>query len=274
VTVLDRPAACSPTSVLRSAFARIFSRDAALVAVTTIILLLAWEAAVRLFGIASFILPAPSAILERLGTDIVDPAIWGHFLVTLTEVVSGFALAASLGLVIGAAVALVPIVEKIVYPYVLALQMVPKVAIAPLLIIWAGFGIQSKIVTAALVAFFPILVNVIAGLKTGDGKQILLMRSLKAGWWQTFAMVRLPGMLPYFFAGLEIGVTFATIGAVVGEFIGASRGLGMLIVERQNAIDVAGVFSILIFLAFMGVALNLILRLVAARYVFWARLSP
>jgi NitT/TauT family transport system permease protein len=260
-------------SVLRFVFARIVNRDVGLVVLTTIALFVLWELLVRLLGVASFVLPAPSTIIERFAGDVVDPGIWWNFAVTLVEVVAGFALAASLGLVIGTAVALVPVIEKVVYPYVLALQMVPKVAIAPLLIIWAGFGIQSKIVTAALVAFFPILVNVIAGLKTVDGKQILLMRSLKASWWRTFTAVRLPGMLPYFFAGLEIGVAFATIGAVVGEFIGASVGLGMLIVERQSAIDVAGVFSILIFLAFMGVVLNLILRFVAARFVFWARLS-
>jgi NitT/TauT family transport system permease protein len=165
------------------------------------------------------------------------------------------------------------VVERIVYPYVLALQTIPKVAIAPLMIIWVGFGIQSKIVTAGLIAFFPILVNVIVGLKTVEPRRILLMRALKANGWQTFVKVRLPSMLPYLFAGFEVGIIFAIIGAIVGEFLGSSRGLGSLVIQRQAAIDVAGVFSILFYLSVMGIALNLILRSIAKRYAFWSQRS-
>jgi NitT/TauT family transport system permease protein len=172
---------------------------------------------------------------------------------------------------LGCAIGLVPVVERIVYPYVLALQTIPKVALAPLMIIWVGFGIQSKIVTAGLIAFFPVLVNVVAGLKTVEPRRVLLMRALKASPWQTFIKVRLPSMLPYLFAGLEVGIIFAVIGAIVGEFLGSSRGLGSLVIQRQAAIDVAGVFSILVYLSAMGIALNLILRSVAKRYAFWSQ---
>lgn len=241
------------------------------VAVTLILFFAIWEGGVRLFSVPQFVLPAPSVIVQRFLQDVASREIWGHVAMTLTEIVAGFILAAVLGLVLGSLVALNRSAERVAYPYLLAIQTVPKVAIAPLLIIWAGFGIQSKIITAALIAFFPILVNVITGLKSVEGNRLLLMRSLKASPWQTFRKVRLPGMLPYYFAGLEIGIVFATIGAVVGEFIGASKGLGMLIVMRQGAIDVAGVFSILIFLSLLGIALNLILKAVARHYISWSR---
>jgi NitT/TauT family transport system permease protein len=252
---------------------RLIGRDGLIIVAAFVGLVVVWEWAVRAFDIPSFVLPAPSAVAERFAADLSGGAIGVHLRTTLIEVVAGFALAAVVGLAIGTAVALVPVVDRIVYPYILALQTIPKVAIAPLLIIWAGFGIQSKIVTAALIAFFPVLVNVIAGLKTVDTNRLLLMRALKANAWQTLIKVRFPGMLPYYFAGLEIGIVFSTIGAIVGEFIGASQGLGTLIIQRQAAIDVAGVFSVLIFLSVMGIVLNLLLRLIARRYVFWAQPS-
>lgn len=231
----------------------------------------AWEGGVRHFEIPQYILPAPSVIVLRFARDVVDKAMWESTAVTLVEVLAGFALAALSGLLIGSLVALNRVAEKIAYPYILAVQTIPKVAIAPLLVIWAGYGIQSKIITAALVGFFPILVNVISGLKSVESNRLLLMRSLKASAWQTFVKVRLPAMLPYYFAGLEIGIVFAMIGAIVGEFIGATTGLGTMIIIRQGAIDVAGVFSILIFLSALGIALNLILKGIAGRYIAWSR---
>lgn len=263
---VSKPVAPARTVRLRSAAGEWLP-----VALTLVLFFVVWEGAVRLFSIPQFVLPAPSLIISRFLQDLASAEIWGHVAMTLTEILAGFAVAAILGLALGSVVALNRSAEKIAYPYLLAMQTVPKVAIAPLLIIWAGFGIQSKIITAALIAFFPILVNVITGLKSVEGNRLLLMRSLKASPWQTFKKVRLPGMLPYYFAGLEIGIVFATIGAVVGEFIGASKGLGMLIVMRQGAIDVAGVFSVLIFLSLLGITLNLILKAVARRYVSWSR---
>ena len=214
--------------------------------------------------------------LKRLlafAADFTSGVLIGHFITTLVEVVAGFGLAAIIGVGLGCAIGLVSVVERIVYPYVLALQTIPKVAIAPLMIIWVGFGIQSKIVTAGLIAFFPILVNVVAGIKTVEPRRILLMRALKASPWQTFIKVRLPSMLPYLFAGFEVGIMFAVIGAIVGEFLGSSRGLGSLVIQRQAAIDVAGVFSVLFYLSVMGIALNLILRSIAKRYAFWSHRS-
>ena len=241
------------------------------VLLTFVVLMAVWEGGVRLFGVPSFVLPPPSAIAMRFADDVTSQSVWGNAVVTLIEVIAGFVIAAVAGLAVGSLVALSRLAEQIVYPYILAFQTVPKVALAPLLIIWAGFGIQSKIITAALIAFFPILVNVITGLKSVEANRILLMRALRASPWQTFCKVRLPGMLPFYCAGLEIGIVFSMIGAVVGEFIGASKGLGMLIVMRQGAIDVAGVFSILIFLSLLGIGLNLILKAATARSIAWSR---
>jgi NitT/TauT family transport system permease protein len=248
-------------------------RDYFVIAAVTLILLVLWESAVRLWEVPQFVLPPPSDVLGRLAADFTSGVLIGHFSTTLIEVVAGFVLAAIIGVGLGCAIGLVSVVERIVYPYVLALQTIPKVAIAPLMIIWVGFGIQSKIVTAGLIAFFPILVNVVAGIKTVEPRRILLMRALKASPWQTFIKVRLPSMLPYLFAGFEVGIIFAVIGAIVGEFLGSSRGLGSLVIQRQAAIDVAGVFSVLFYLSVMGIALNLILRSIAKRYAFWSHRS-
>lgn len=240
------------------------------VTLTTIVLLVLWEAAVRLLEVPVFIVPPPSSVVARVWNDLATGLILPHLWITLFEVVIGFLAAAALGIALGTGIALVRFLDKTLYPFVLALQTIPKVAVAPLLLIWFGYGTQSKIVTAALLAFFPILVNVVAGLRTGDPRRLLLMRALRAGPIATYLKVRLPAMLPYLFAGLEVGVIFAVIGAVVGEFIGASQGLGSLIIQRQASVDVTGVFSVLVYLSMMGILMSVGLRLFARRYAFWS----
>jgi NitT/TauT family transport system permease protein len=210
-------------------------------------------------------------VLTYFYRDVASGVLVPHLRVTFLEVVTGFAFAAALGIATGSAIALIRPVELILYPYVLGVQTIPKIAIAPLLLIWFGYGMQSKVITAGMIAFFPILVNVIAGLRTIDVRRLTLMRSLKASSLQTFLKVRLPNMLPYLFAGFEVGIIFAIIGAIVGEFIGASEGLGSVIIQRQASADVAGVFSVLIWLSLMGVCLNLVIRFFARRYTFWAQ---
>jgi len=245
-------------------------RDKAAQLVGLAVFLAFWEGSLRLFDVPQFILPTPIEIIERIVKDAVTGLIFIHVEVTLLETLFGFLLAAMLGIGLGCAVGLLPRFERIVYPYILALQTIPKVAVAPLMIIWVGYGIQSKILTAGLIAFFPILVNVVVGLKTVEPRMLLLMRALRAGHLQTFIKVRLPSMLPYLFAGLETAIIFAVIGAIVGEFIGASQGLGSLIIQRQAAIDVPGVFSVLFYLSAIGIVLDAALRAIARRYAFWS----
>lgn len=243
------------------------------IALSFVVLVVVWESLVSVLAIPSYLLPPPSAIFLRFYNDLISGLIIPHFEVTLIEVLVGFSLAAFIGVLLGSAIALIPVIDKVVYPYVLGLQTIPKIAIAPLFLIWFGYGIQSKITTAAIIAFFPILVNVIAGLKTVDPRCLMLMRALRANPIQIFLKVRLPAMLPYLFAGLEVAIIFALIGAIVGEFIGASKGLGSLILQRQGAVDVSGVFSVLMYLSIMGLGLNFILRIVARRYAFWSRIN-
>jgi NitT/TauT family transport system permease protein len=235
-----------------------------------LVFILVWEAGLRLFDVPQFILPTPFEIAERIVNDATTGLIFTHVAVTVVETLLGFLLAAVLGIGLGCAVGLVPRFERIVYPYILALQTIPKVALAPLMIIWVGYGVQSKALTAGLIAFFPILVNVVAGLKTVEPRMLLLMRALKADHLQTFFKVRLPSMLPYLFAGLETAIIFAIIGAIVGEFVGSSLGLGSLIIQRQASIDVPGVFSVLFYLSIIGIALDAALRFIAHRYAFWS----
>jgi NitT/TauT family transport system permease protein len=188
-----------------------------------------WEGIVRWLEVPPFIAPAPSAVLASLVGGLRSRLYLEHFLITLYETLLGFLIAAVSGIVIGAIIAQFRLVEQTMYPYLVALQTLPKIAIAPLIIVWFGFGISSKVVIAAMVGFFPVLVNVIVGLKTIDQSKLDLMRSLNATRWQTFRLVKLPNALPFVFAGLDIAIVFSVLGAIVGEFVGAQRGLGNLI---------------------------------------------
>lgn len=237
-----------------------------------ILFIVVWEASARLTDISPFILPEPRAIGSALWADLVAGRAWSHLRATTLEVLAGFAMATGMGLIGGIVIARSRLLEAALYPYVVALQTMPKVAIAPLLVLWLGFGLESKIVVAGLVAFFPLLVNVITGLKSVDRELLDLMRVMRASKWQTFRRVELPSALPMIFAGLELAMVFAIVGAIVGEFVGAQRGLGYLILQRNYQLNVAGMWSVLITLAFLGTGLALIVRAIGRRATFWQRL--
>lgn len=230
-----------------------------------------WEWVVRQWDVPAFIAPAPSAVARSLVAGIRSGVYLDHAWVTLGEALAGFAIAAVAGIAIGAGIAQFRIVERTVYPYLVALQTLPKIAIAPLIIVWAGFGLSSKVIIAALVSFFPVLVNVIVGLKTIDQAKLELMHSLRASRWQIFRLVTFPNALPFVFAGLDIAVVFSVLGAIVGEFVGAQRGLGNLILQFNVTLDIAGVFAVLILLAVLGIALHLAMQAVERRVIFWAQ---
>lgn len=237
----------------------------------TICLLVLWEVLVGTLAVPAYILPAPSSVAVQIYQDFATGLIFPHFALTLIEVIVGFLIAAIAGIALGTAVGLIPALDRAFYPILLAFQTVPKVALAPLLVIWFGYGIHSKAVMAALIAFFPILVNVIAGLKTTDARRLLLMSALNATPFQTYMKVRVPSMLPYLSAGFEVAIVLSLIGAIVGEFVGASVGLGSLIIQRQAVVDVAGVFSVLAYLSVMGLALSMSIKFFTDRMTFWAR---
>ena len=231
---------------------------------------LLWEAIVRVFRVPSFLAPAPTAVAASLAGGIRSHLYVEHFGVTLYEALAGFLIAAASGIVIGAVIAQFRLVERTFYPYLVALQTMPKIAIAPLIVVWFGFDTSSKVVIAATVAFFPVLVNVVVGLMTIDAGKLELMRSLRATRWQTFRLVQFPNALPFVFAGLDVAIVFSVLGAIVGEFVGAQRGLGNLILQFNMTLDIAGVFAVLIMLSLMGVALHLIMQAIQRRIIFWA----
>jgi NitT/TauT family transport system permease protein len=172
-------------------------------------------------------------------------------------------------LVLGALIAQFRLADKLIYPYVIALQSVPKVALAPLLVIWFGFGLESKVIMTAVIAFFPIIVNTIVGLRTVDQDRIDLMVALKASRWQIFRYVRLPTALPFIFAGLDVGIVLSVIGAIVGEFVGANGGLGYLLLVYHADLKIAAMFALLVILALLGIVLHGIVQIVQRRVVFW-----
>jgi len=229
-----------------------------------------WELAVREGLMPAFILPSPTDVLMQVFADLASSETLLNAGYTLISILVGFAGALVLGVGLGAAIALSPMVDRVLSPYIVALQTIPKVAVAPILVIWFGFGIESKIVIVALIDFFPILVNAVAGFRSTDPRQILLMKSLDATDWQIFMKVRLPNATPFLMAGVYISMIFSVIGAVVGEFIGSARGLGSLILQRQAGMDVVGVFSVLVILTLIGMGLNLIAKGIGKRLAFWS----
>jgi NitT/TauT family transport system permease protein len=237
----------------------------------TIFLLVLWEVVVRVFDVPNYLVPAPSEVAVALYGGLASGLFVEHFLITLGEAVAGFLIAAGVGLTVGTLIAQFRVVERLVYPYIVALQSLPKIAIAPLIIVWFGYGFSSKIVVSATVAFFPILVNVIVGLKSADADRLDLMRSLNASRWQMLRLVQFPTALPFIFAGLNVAVIFAVLGAIVAEFVGSQRGLGNLILSFNANLDIASVFACLILLGGMGMSLHAAVQRVQKRMIFWSQ---
>jgi NitT/TauT family transport system permease protein len=233
------------------------------------VFLAVWEAGVRLFEIPLFILPTPSNVFTALYRGIASSLYVDHIWITITETLLGFVLGTSLAFLLGTVIALSRPVEYFLYPFVVMFQAMPKVALAPLIIVWFGLGLTSKVVNAALVAFFPLMVNTIVGLRSAEEDKVNLMKSLAATRTQIFWMLQLPNAMPYIFAGLEIAMIFALIGAIVAEFVGAQAGLGMLIQSMNFTMDVAGQFSVLLLLSIIGLGLNWIVISVRRRVLFW-----
>lgn len=223
-----------------------------------VIVLIAWESAVRTLDVADYILPPPTLIIARLWSSL--PLLLGHASVTLTEALLGFLLGASTGITVALAMARSRTIERALSPIVISSQTFPKEALAPIFVIWFGFGITPKVIIAGLISFFPVVVNTTRGLVSVDPLILDLMRSLSATPRQVFAKVRLPNAVPYIFAALKMCVTLSVIGAVVGEFVGASAGLGHLVRLANSELATDLVFAALIVLGAMGTSLYLIVE--------------
>ncbi len=228
-----------------------------------------WEAIVRLLEVPAFIVPPPSKVVVALWRGFASGLYLKHLYYTVLETILGFLLGSALGFFLGTAVATNRYVEYFFYPYIVMFQSLPKIALAPLIVIWFGIGLTSKVVNAALVAFFPLLVNTMVGLRSVDEDRVSLMRSLAATDGQIFWMLRLPNALPFVMAGLDVAMIFALIGAIVGEFVGAQSGLGMLIQSMNFTMDVSGQFSVLLILSVIGLIFNRCILLIRRRVLFW-----
>jgi NitT/TauT family transport system permease protein len=240
-----------------------------------VVIIALWEWAVPYFQVPNWVLPTPSQILTALwrGLD-AGPfdrgGYWLHTGVTVAQVLIGFFIGSALGLLLGTIISQFRILEATLRVYLIAIQSLPKIALAPIIVLWFGFGLTSKIVIICLLTFFPLLINSMAGFKAVDTERLEMMRALGANPWQIFWKVRLPSALPYIFAGLDMAAVFAVVGAIVGEFVGAQRGLGTLILSMNAQMDIAGTFSVFIILALVGVLLHQSLRIVERKLLFWS----
>ena len=250
-----------------------FIGTAALSVVTFVAFVVVWEVIVRAFDVPNIILPAPSAVAAAFWSSLRSGELVWHTLVTLFEILAGFVLGAAIGLVTGFVIALFPLAERILYPYIVAFQTIPKVAIAPIIVIWFGFGPSSKVVITATIAFFPLIASTVTGLRAAPQEQVEMLITYTASRWQVFRMVRLPQALPYIFFGLDVAIVLSVIGAIVGEFVGAKSGLGYLILQKNFNFDLAGTFAVLIVLSAIGVGLHAITSWVQRRVVFWVDLA-
>ena len=228
-----------------------------------------WETAPRLGLVSAIILPSFSAVFSALLSLVQQDYFFRHFFVTLNEIVIGFVLGTTIGLVLGTALAIWPAVKKVTYPFIVGFQAIPKIVFAPLLIAWFGFGQSSKIVMAIVISFFPVLLNTMVGLESVPEDARKLMRSLKATRWQTFRKVSLPHALPVIFAGVKAALTFAVIGAIVGEFVGASQGLGYLVELYNHQFRIDRVFAVVVVLAGIGAGGYFILEWFDRKLIFW-----
>ncbi len=228
-----------------------------------------WEVAARLGWVEDYLLPAPSEVARTLVEDreVLFPDAW----VTAQEVLLGFGLALAAGVALAVALHLSPMLRRALYPIVVASQAVPVIVIAPILVIWFGFGMGPKLMVIALICFFPIVVNTLDGLRTVDRDQVRMLRTLGAGRWDLFRRLELPSALPYLFSGAKVAVAVAVIGAVFGELVGSDAGLGHAIQVGTAQLLTARVFAAVLLLAAMAIALFALVSAVERRAVPWAR---
>jgi NitT/TauT family transport system permease protein len=243
-----------------------------LIPVAMVVLLGAWHLVARLGDYPTFLLPLPRQVWERFVTVARDGTLWYHTSITLVEIVAGLALGLAAATLLGYLLAKSPMVERFLSPYIVASQSVPIVALAPLLIVWFGFGLLPKVLVCALTIFFPVLINTIVGLRSVEGDLMDLMRSLQASRWQIFRFLEMPAALPVFLGGLKVGVTLSVIGAVVGEFAQADRGLGFLVnLANRGLFDTPLMFVALFVLMSIALGLYGVVSALEALLLGWQR---
>lgn len=232
-------------------------------------LVVVWEWGVRAGGVPTYIFPPPTQVVNALVTLVQRGVLWPHLGATLLSLGVGYALGALLGFVLGTLFAEIRLLERLIYPLIVALQSMPKVALAPLFVMWFGYGFTSKTVTVMLISLFPVLVNTVIGLKSADNDRIDLIRAMTGSRLEVFRYVKLPSAAGHIFAGLQVAFVMALIGALVAEFVGSDRGLGIIIQNAQVNIDTSGMFAVLVLLSLIGTLGTGIVKLLQRRVVFW-----
>jgi NitT/TauT family transport system permease protein len=232
-------------------------------------LLLIWWLATGWGGVPKTVMPSPGDYLDAMRRGFVEGQLLPHVVFTGQASLLGLVIGVALGIAAGSCVALIRPLGPFITPLVIAMQSVPKVAVAPLLVAYLGFGMGSKVFTSALLCFFPLFVGAMTGLREADRQLIDLFRGFRASRLHILRHVLIPAAAPYLFAALQISIALSLIGCVVSEFVASSRGLGYVIKARAAELDVAMMFAALTALALMGVAATMILRFLQRRIVFW-----
>ena len=235
--------------------------------VTVVILLALWEAGVRLLQVPEFLVPAPSRVVAKVQEHM--GLLIRHGWITTKEILLGYLLSIVVGIPLGLAIFLWPAFARSVYPLLVSSQAVPKAAIAPLFVIWFGFGLLPKVLVAFLIAFFAVVISTVVGLGSVQAEKIYLARSMGLGPVATFLKIRLPQALPAIFGGLKVAITLAVVGAVVGEFVGADSGLGYLLQQATGSLDSPLLFAGFVALTIIGAALFLLIELLERLAIPW-----
>jgi len=241
-------------------------------------LLALWWFASDVLHAPIYVVPPPEQVFQALGRGLSRApwdraSYWYHSGVTIWEALAGFAIGSAMGVLLGIVLSHWPLLGKSWYPYIVGFQSLPKVAIAPLMVVWFGFGLQGKIFITAVITFFPLLVNTMSGYQAVEPERIELARSCNASEWHLLSKVIFPSCLPFLFAGLGVAAVLSIIGAVVGEFVGASAGLGMLLMQYNQALEIAPLFAVILLLGVIGFLMNFAVGILERRYCFWAQRS-
>lgn len=236
---------------------------------TFVMIVVLWALAIEVFKIPAYLLPGPGGVFSRLITDFRQ--LWDNSLVTLTEIVLGFGLTLVTAIPLGLAIALSPVAKQIVYPPLMLMQLVPKIAVAPLFLVWMGFGMESKILLTLLMTFFPLLLASISGFQILDTRLLYLTQSMGATGWQTFRYLRFPAALPVIFSGIKTSATIASTAAIVAEFVGANQGLGYVLLRGTSTMDMQLTFAVLVVLTLIGIAINYIVEFAEWAMTPWQR---
>lgn len=268
---LSRPAAIAPPSPVRRLAEAGLRASGPLVLLCALIFL--WHQSTIYFEIPRYIVPGPFDVVRALGRMWENGLLVSNAVLTFSIAAGAYVIATTLAIATGVLIAEFRVLERLLYPYFAALQATPKVAVAPLVLIWFGFGFESKLVLAAMLSFFPMLVNTIQGLKSVDELRLRLLRSLNATPLQTLWLLKLPNALPYILVGYELAAIYAMLGVIVGEFVGAGRGIGAYLMVLNSQLDTAGSFAIVALLAAYGVSAQMFFRLLRRRLIAWAQVA-